>query len=221
MLAFILSLGPYVGKWPSPLYWLFYKVVPGFSSMRAPARWGELVFLFLAVMSAFGFVFLKEKLQRVKSAFVSKNASVLLFVLATAALFLEFLPVPIPLTAVTPKDKIPQVYRWLGEQKEDFAIVELPIYFGDDNWKEEERMYFSTFHWKKMVNGFVAFDKDYPEQAKLVQGFPNKSAIAYLKNIKVKYVIFHRDQFSESITEQVLQKTKIIKDFGNDLVLEI
>ena len=47
--GFLLALGAY-----NPLYYLLWRVIPGFDLVRAPARWLELYALGVAALAAFG-----------------------------------------------------------------------------------------------------------------------------------------------------------------------
>ena len=51
-------------------------------------------------------------------------------------------------------EDIPPVYHWLAEQEGDFAILELPLPRAPRSVHKETRyMYYSTYHWKRLVNG--------------------------------------------------------------------
>ena len=89
--AVAMSFGPHIharGRLieETNLYGLFYDYVPGFDGLRVPARFGMIVALGLAALSAFGIVAVRRSRHgRVLSA------------LAGAAVVVESLAIPLPL----------------------------------------------------------------------------------------------------------------------------
>jgi hypothetical protein len=59
-----------------------------------------------------------------------------------------------PDTRVFPPATAPAVYRDVARLGDDVVLLELPI--GDPNW-DVRAVYYSTVHWRKLVNGYSGF----------------------------------------------------------------
>ncbi len=159
VVAFWLSLGPaptsrgirLVG---SAAYYYFYTFVPGFDGIRVPARLAMLVALCLSVVAAYGAAGLERG---------GRRGRVILAALA-AVFLLEATGAPIALNGtfsyanleptpgrVYPASRAPAVYKSLNALPADAALVEFP--FGVDGY-EVRYMYYSTLHWKPLLNGY-------------------------------------------------------------------
>jgi hypothetical protein len=185
LVGLTLSLGPTFhafgtegGRLP---YLVLYKYLPGFSSLRVPARFAVLVMLGLAVLAGFG-------MSRLLRSIPPKQAWLVSLVVVGLA-FLESFSAPLPFREISPE--IPPVYRWLATQPGDFVIAELPTP-GDAGHLSREaiRVYYSAFHWKRMINGYSGFfPPGYWEQSHLLRTFPSRESIDRLQALRVRYVI--------------------------------
>ncbi|MCP4423319.1 MAG: hypothetical protein GY803_02395 [Chloroflexi bacterium] len=103
-----------------PFGWLF-EHVPGFKALRTPGRFIIITVLALAVLSGYGLVQLQARWGERK--FIGLLFSVALVVFISV----EYITVPIPLTAcISPE--VPGTYKWLAQQTdEDAVIIELPF----------------------------------------------------------------------------------------------
>jgi hypothetical protein len=170
VLAFWLSLGP-APRWGTETYaalglygWL-QTFVPGMDAIRVSSRFASLFLVFLSVLAGYGAA-LVTRLPR---------AGVPL-VLALAALsMLVNAPRPFPLNNVlrsearvpprylTPGPAAPPVYRYLASLPSGAVVAEFPF---TDLWYNTRYLYFSTFHWKRLLNGFTSFyPASYEERA--------------------------------------------------------
>jgi hypothetical protein len=157
--AFWLSLGPMpmeMGKRLSgaALYWYFYEYVPGFDGLRVPARLAMLVALFLSVLAGYGLAAIERRWR--KGAAVTLALGVAFLVEAAA------LPLAVngtfasddfvtPVSRVLTPARAPEVYRFLKTMPAEAVIAEFP--FGD--YAHELRyVYYSTVHWKRLLNGY-------------------------------------------------------------------
>jgi len=157
--AFWLSLGPIPSAMGrrltgAALYWYFYEYVPGFDGLRVPARMGMLVMLFLAVLAGYGAAAIQQRWRQGTSIVFAAG---LLFLMEAAALPLEvngtftsedFVSPP---SRVLPADRAPDVYRFLATLPATAAVAEFP--FGDDAY-ELRYMFYSTNHWRRLLNGY-------------------------------------------------------------------
>ncbi len=223
VIAGVLSLGPSYTVWgktfPLPYMWL-YKFVPGFKSMRVPARFGVLVFFAMAVLAAIGAAQLYEYFKRYKWYQNSTLKHMLTTGILAGIILLEYASFPkalsfYPATAET----IPPVYRWLAEQPEDIRIVELPLDSAKVNF---EYTYYSTFHWKRMINGRSAFIPDGILQIFAeMRDFPSQKTVDLLKSLGIHYVILHTDTFSGQLSETLPDGIQVVQTFGNDLLISV
>ncbi len=193
--AFLLSLGPtiHLAGWaiPSP-YLLLWQFLPGFPSMRVPARLGMVVAFGLALAATAGYRWIEERLP--------PRARAAVFILALAAVIAESTLSPAPISALPRPPDIPEEYRWLASHG-DGAVLELPIRVpagvsGDrlkDILQETRYMYYSLSHWRPLVNGRSghrpkAVVDDVLER---VNALPSEESFSYLRAIGVRQVLVH------------------------------
>jgi hypothetical protein len=204
ILAFLFTLGP------GGPYDLLYKYVPGFDGLRVPSRFHIFVMLSLAVLAAFGSAAIWRRLKGWRRPFFAGLVSLLLLA--------EYFSAPIPLTKVLVKEEIPEVYRWLGSQKdEDFALLELPLPHPErsDRGKDCLRLYYSAYHWKNLVNGYSGYSP--PLYDELIRRWPkNRLAqnIEDLKALGIRYLLVH---WTESDKENLQRLVRELHGFEQDL----
>lgn len=236
--AYVLSLGAQqtiLGKSIQMPYYYLFKATPLFQAVRVPARFGLLVSLYLSIASAFGLQWL-----------ISKKQTRLVFVMV-GLFFVEVWQTNTPYVTIPDAKSMPAVYAWLSDQPEQTVIAELPLrlfYNGDamenqlykrygdltemDNYAlETYRMYFSTFHKKRMTNGYSGFfPASYNTFADQVQSFPDVQSILALKSSGADIVIIHRGQYKKDFAtlKHVLDsegRVKLLAVFDNDYVYKI
>ena len=181
-----LSLGREVLVWghdlgPGP-YRLLHLAVPGFQYIRIPERLGLLAMLFVALLVGQALTFLRAAGPRVAAA----TAAVL-----AVAVPLEHLS-PLPLTERIPVwGDVPAVYRWLARDTAR-AVAEVPIHGEGLIRKETLEEYFSTYHFKPIIHGYVSYP---PLLSVLLRRaaaeFPSESSLQVLQRVGVDTVIVH------------------------------
>jgi hypothetical protein len=158
VLAAWMSLGPVPHSRGTPiagigLYGFFYDYVPGFDALRVPARYAMIAAVYLSMLAGIGAASLMAHRAR---------ATVLAAVLSVAFLAEAFFApmfvnqtwgegAVIPAPRIEPAASAPAVYRHLATMPGDLVIAEFP--FGDPAW-ELRYVYYSTVHWKRIVNGY-------------------------------------------------------------------
>ena len=155
--------------------------------MRVPSRFGIMVMLALSVLASYGL----KKLIEFKNFKFLISSFVVLLIMA------ENLYIPWSLEARPIDDKVPDVYTWLANETDDLAIVELPAgkYLCDSKY-----LYYSTFHWKSIVNGYSGFvPEGYQDIIRILWNFPSNISINTLQSIGVKYVIIHMNELIQII----------------------
>jgi hypothetical protein len=190
-LAVWLSFGPNYG-----LYGVLYDYVPGFNSVRVPARYAMIAGLFLAVLAGYGAVF------------VIRHSS---FVIPLAALILvEGAAIPIeinrtwaqseamPPARVYPPSQAPPVYSRLASLPAGTIVTEFP--FGDAGW-EIRYTYYAATHWKPITNGYSGnFPLRYKERVARLQRVTTNPDAAWqsLRDTATTHVVLHRTAFARA-----------------------
>jgi hypothetical protein len=165
-LAAYLALGPEPtsGGRPMhgpPLYLWLYETVPGFDGLRVPGRFAMVALFFASLAAAWGARDLLARTTRRKGLVVTAVSA--LWLLEGAAV-----PLPVnetmaaelpgirnPPSRVTPPGRGPAIYRSVEETlPADAVLAEFP--FGDVSW-EMRYVYYSTHHWRRLVNGFSGY----------------------------------------------------------------
>jgi hypothetical protein len=233
IVALLLSLGPFLvilgrtTSFPLP-YLLFYYLVPGFQAMRVPGRFALLATLAASVLAALGFLKTTEFLQGrwgFRRPWTNRVQGLLaLFWIGLFILELGFKP--LPLDVIPTGQNIPQVYRWLATKPLDGPIIELPL--GESFWEALKYMYFSTYHWLRLVNGASRFyPPTYMELKADIADLPSRESVELLGSIGVKALIVHTDQLEPSETSrwQHVNTAELgieeIARFGSDVVYKL
>jgi hypothetical protein len=160
--AFAMSLGPggihARGKLIERrnIYALFLDFVPGFDGLRVPARFAMIVALGLAGLAGHG-----------AAAIARRRYGTTAVALFTALAIAESWAVPLPLNDNSTDYKqrglaplpatlamgsmTPAVYRFAARLPPSSVLLELPI--GEVAF-ETRYMFYSTFHWRALVNGY-------------------------------------------------------------------
>ncbi len=138
------------------LYALLLDHVPGFSGLRVPARYAMVAAVYLSVLAGIGAAVLMR--PRLRSRASLTIATVLSVAFLTEAAFAPLLVNQtwgegnaVPPARVEPKSDAPAVYRQLASMPAELVLAEFP--FGDPAW-ELRYVYYSTVHWKRIVNGY-------------------------------------------------------------------
>ena len=174
-LAFEFSLGTNGMVYP----WLREHVLP-FRGLRVPARMAILVGLSLAILAGYAVA----RISRAGGSRLTRGVVVAAIALVIAAEYHSTLVL----------DEIwrrpPPVYAALAGQP-DAVLLELPLTSAEPA-REPVYMYFSTFHWHRLVNGYSGFSpRWYPDLLKRMTRFPDEETIEDLRRRGVDYVIVH------------------------------
>jgi hypothetical protein len=203
--AFWLSLGPEVRSLWHRLedgpYLLLYRYVPGVDGLRVPARFGMIVFLFLAVVAGAGASWLA---MRGRGGRVVLAAFAAVFLVETTAAPIHrngttgaFDLAPLPDRVYTGPD-VPEVYRFLRTEPDSTVVLEFP--FGEPPY-EMRYVYYSTAHWRRLVNGFSGgFPASYIKRVNVLReplSEPRESWEAVWRS-GATHVIVHESLFLDS-----------------------
>ena len=176
--------GPFV-----PVFRWLYEFVPLYRGIRAVSRFGVLALFAVSVFAAYGAAFVDRRVHPRARAYW--QALVLILVVAEMGVA----PLRLDLASgasLAQSERTPYVYRWLAGQAGDFPIVELPIVAGRDFYMNAPYMYWSTVHWKRLVNGYSGFAPPaYAVLADRLSGFPDEGSRECLEASGVRFVIKH------------------------------
>lgn len=231
--AFLLSFGPTLGRITMPYYYL-YKIIPVFQFIRVPARFSIILVVALAVLAAIGLTTL-----------LTKKNMLLVMGIILALFLVEIWQIQTPSVDMPVGNSIPPVYQWLAGKPDSTIIVELPL---RPEWRgipmeeqlmrtyretrdkdvyasETYRIYFSTIHHKRMINGYSGFfPQIYHDQAGILDNFPSAASIDLLTRQHIGYIIIHAWQYTDKnfseIERQISQypQLHLIQQFGDDYV---
>lgn len=221
----LLSLGPalHFGRqtihnpFPIPLpYALLYYIMPGFQGFRNSFRF-EMLFAFcMAVASGI-------LLARFVKSWDTRR-KIIIFGVLIFLVIAEF-NFPLQSTPIPQKKDFPKVYSWLQTTPPDTKIIEMPIY----NWdmfpyshQELVRVYYSTAHLRKTVNGASGFSPP-PWQIlvnDVLASFPSDSTIEQLKKLKINYIIVHKKEYDMLEKDKYVVKDAHIKS-GDSIISEL
>ena len=177
--AFELSLGVngLTRAWAFEHLWVY-------RGLRVPARMSVVVSAMVAALGGDG-------VARLMSAARKGRHWVGAGVVAIA--LLESASMPLPLMEV---DRHPaRLYSWLRDQPRS-VVMEWPLPKPSDlgTTRTPWYMYYSTYHWQPLVEGYSGFyPVSYIRFLEGVDRFPSKDAIEYLRRDDVKFVILHSD----------------------------
>jgi len=232
----VLSLGPvlHLGRQtvhkpfliPLP-YAVAYYILPGFAGFRNSARFEMLFIIAMAVVIGLVIDRILKNLGRTKK--------ILIYIILFAGILIEF-NFPMHFEKVEQRKDFPQVDHWLARTREDAVIIQMPISSWGWQFTQNEifREYYSTIHFRKMVNGYTSFSP--PPWMELVdllhKEFPNKRTLEKLERLGVTYIIVDKDlydrgvkikseKFSGDTVISALEKSsevKLIKQLQNNYV---
>jgi len=158
------------------LYPLYYQLFAPVRGLRSPARFAALVGLALAILAAFG---ARRLLQRPQS----RTHQRAIFAALIAFVLLDAWP-SLPLVAVWKSP--PPIYEFVRTVPNP-VLVEIPL--PDTEIGNIPYMYFSTWHWIPMVNGYSGFIPDsYAVFEKAMRHFPDPTSIEALRRRDVTHV---------------------------------
>ena len=187
------SFGPSAG-----LYTVLYRAIPPFSLMRAPARFGIVVTLALAVLAG---IAVRELLARV----ARPTLVGLLLALVTAA----ELAIPLRFREVPP---LSPAYKMLATLPVG-PVIELPFWSTNrERFGHAWYMLNSTAHWMPLINGYSDYiPPDAVEAAPTLKLFPSREAFKLLAGPRPRYAVFHMNLFGD---EDRAAATARIREFA-------
>ncbi|MEO8484372.1 MAG: hypothetical protein ABI634_19350 [Acidobacteriota bacterium] len=180
------------------LYSILDAVVPGMSLIRAPARFGIVVTFALSVLAGLGVARVSARRRWLPAVLVLLVASEL--GVRTA----EWGWPSWPLRVADP----PSVaYRTLATLPRG-VFVEFQFPYVSSNYHNHATaMFWSTYHWQPMVNGYSdVIPPDFDAIALPINGFPDPASFAIMKERQVRYVLWHVDYYQGASRDVLLDR---------------
>lgn len=181
LLAFDVSLG-----FNGFTYRVLYDYFLPFRALRIPARMGLFVGFSVAVLAGYG-------VARARTWFASARARTALVGVVGVLLLAEYASRPLEL--FTARTSAPPSYddilRDRGADSPPTTIFEFPMGPLDD----PTYLYYSTFHWQNLVNGYSGFfPPSYRELEADVIPLPAESALAAIRARAARYLVIHGER---------------------------
>jgi len=203
LLALWASFGPGAG-----LYTAMFRAVPLFTFLRAPSRFGLVVVLVLAVLSAIALRHLLARAGRWRALAAAVLA------LAVAA---ELNVLPFPWERAMP---ISQNYALLAKMPRA-PVAEFPFYGERVAFPlHAQYMVFSTAHWMPLINGYSDHIPDeFRKAAFVLDSFPSNDAFAVLRKHRARYLGIHWDMYGprqEEIRTRLVPFTRHLRLLADD-----
>jgi hypothetical protein len=227
VLAIWLSFGPLVHSRGREidglgLYGVLLDYVPGFAGLRVPARYAMIAALFISMLAGIGAARLRRRTVFVLCALVLvETAFVPMYVNQTwggGGI--------VPPARVEPSAGAPPVYRQLALVPDNVVLTELP--FGDPAW-ELRYVYYSTVHWKRLVNGYSGgFPQSYKVRVARLQRIAEAPDEAWttLQEAGTTHVIVHPsamtpEQFATTLAWLQLRGARELGRFDGDVLFGV
>ncbi len=185
VLSGLLALGTH-----TVVYRAMLVVVPPLRGLRAPARFGMVLALALAVLAAYGAARLLARVPRRRWAHAAGAVLV-------AALLVEYASDIRPLHAWV--QRAPVYAMYLREQPAG-VVLDLPV---PRTWAlplhDAEWSYLARFHGHPLVNGYSGYyPKPYLDLLNTLVRFPNAEALDALRSRSVRYIVVHEDRYEQA-----------------------
>lgn len=170
------SFGPSAG-----LYRWFYDIIPIFTFLRAPARFGIVVALVLSVLMAIAVAhFLAGRTRREQWMLGGLLAALVSCELATQA------------PDYKEGGRVSNAYRMLARLPRA-PVAEFPFFYRRSDFPQHAQyMLSSTYHWQPLINGYSDhIPEDFRRIVLTLSSFPSMDGFKILKERRVRYVVFH------------------------------
>ena len=202
------SFGPAAG-----LYSVLYRIVPLFTFLRAPSRFGLLLAFMLALFASLGLKWLLP--------LAGRRAALAACALAALALA-ELNVVPFPWERALP---VSTNYKVLAAMPRG-AVAEFPFYGERVAYPlHAQYMALSTTHWMPLVNGYSDYiPADFRSTAFVLDSFPSNDTFAVLRKYRVRYIGIHWDMYgprADEIRAKLKDYAQYLRPLGADATMTL
>jgi hypothetical protein len=204
LLAFELSLGYNGIIYP----WLHDYVLP-YRGLRVPARMAMVVGLGLAILAGYG-------AARILRLFDNRALRAVAFAALMLGIFIEYRSVP-RLREIT--TTAPPIYDALPANSSNI-LLELPL-LQVDITIEPLYMYFSTFHWNTLVNGYSGFSPlSYVDLREKLTNFPDQTSLDEIRRRHVTHIVVHGGLYRHGEYADLLKRIEHCTDLEPLMTVE-
>jgi hypothetical protein len=179
LLAFDLSLGL-----NGLLYGVLYEHALPFRALRIPARMGIMVSFSLAVLVGYA-------AARIAGWIRAPRARVAALGLIGALLLAEYASKPLKLWSAprVPPQAYADIMRDAGGEDAPTSVL---FEFPTGSLEDPVYLYYSTFHWQYLVNGYSGFSPpSYRSVFNAMQTFPDDGSIGSMREHHTRYLVVH------------------------------
>jgi hypothetical protein len=177
ILAFDVSLG-----FNGVIYRGLYDYFLPFKALRVPARMGLMVGFSVAVLAGYGAARLAERCHSLAAKRVVLTVLGLLLLIEYASRPIELWAAPLH-----PPESYADLVKDAGDGPTS-VIFEFPTGAMED----PEYLYYSTFHWQYLVNGYSGFfPPSYKKIVNAVRDFPDEKSMNMIATHGVRYIVVH------------------------------
>ena len=175
------------------IFGVLHDHVVAYRALRAPARLGVFVLMFLGVLAGYGYIAVARGLPSTRRRWML--AAILL------GLMIEYrAPPDLTSYATTPSE----VYVRLRQQPLG-VVAELPASSPAFAEADAEYIYMSVFHWFPLVNGYSGvYPPSYLRRRARLEHFPDPAALLQLRADGVRYVVIHTGKYKAADLNAVL-----------------
>jgi len=209
--AWILSFGPMIKFLGQEIiegpYLILYKWIPGFSRLRVPGRLEVIMMLGLSVLAGWG----AKQLIDISG---KKSMKIFLAFALSGLILAEYASIPVRLVPVKVGKEIPPIYFSVKKIPSTSALIELPMPRSSrENSREAIYIYYSIYHWKRLVNGYSGYSPPgYFNLMMAMEFFPYERAFDILENLKVEYILIHTRGFRAEKGKEMVELLQNFKD---------
>ena len=179
LLAFDLSLGL-----NGLLYRVLYEYVLPFRALRIPARMGIMVSFSLAVLVGYA-------AARIAGWIRAPRARVAALSVIGVLLLAEYASKPLTLWSAPrlPPQAYADIMRDAGGEE---AATPVLFEFPTGSLEDPVYLYYSTFHWQNLVNGYSGFSPpSYRSLWYAMQSFPDDGSMSAMREHHTRYLVVH------------------------------
>lgn len=216
-------------------YGFLYYHLPGFDSMRVPARFGILYVLSVAGLAGLGLTWLMGKVtawRRPVPGIAPRYFATALALLVVVGIGVESLNRPYAPVQVATRETAPPVYRWLAAQP-DAVVIELPFVIPDHPDRTgmlgDFYQFYSLYHERPVVNGSAnVMPKGYKALYYELRDGVTPRALTILQGLGVTHIVIHYDELDQAVaapTRALLDggtaQASGVASFGGDVVYRL
>lgn len=225
--GYVLVLGPNYLRGDGTLVALPYRwlvsVVPGFSAMRVPQRFGAVTSCATVALAGLGLAWLRE-IARVRGW---RRAAEALPAAVVLAAMVEGWPGPVRTLEMPVGATMPAATRWLAAHGDRGPMIDVPI-AENDLLGQSLAIYRSTAHWLPIANGYAPY---VPESFRRVmtaaehlpapQAIDDLLGVAPFRWIVVRRAAIPRGAAPEWEGTFAARGLRIAADFGDTAIYEV